>query len=31
MELLGEAFGIWDLRPLPEKRPGRLLPDPQLS
>lgn len=31
MELPGEACGIWDLRPLPEERTGRLLPKPQLS
>lgn len=29
--VLGEACGIWDLRPLPESGTGRLLPDPQLS
>lgn len=29
--VLGEACGIWDLRPLPERRTGRLLPHPQLS
>lgn len=31
MELLGEACGIWDLSPVPERRLGRPLPSPQLA